>query len=349
MSIIKWKVHLYNWLPAPAFRLLLRIYRIGVTGLTSIPVFRSSRWAFAARVARRPISAADRRLLSARGDSKLQQWNEAFEVYEGPHSAPPINLAWVHKPIGGNFGDWLSPYIVAKVANREVHHTDLTDARRSRHVLSLGSIISRANRNSIVVGSGVNSLKDAIDQRATFRMVRGYITRELLPRHARSADLPCCDPGFFVEKLYTPRKAEASKLLIPHINHHQLFASIDQDEFELLSAQVCRKDDLERLIDQIASAEEVITSAMHVFVISCSYGVRCALIKPLDADIKVPGDGIKYRDCMSTVMTRDFYPVAVRVRKQMRLRDEVETRVESIDRLHIEASFSYFKDVLSEI
>lgn len=350
MNVLKWKIFLSNNLPTWAFRLLARAYRVGSLALARIPFFRASRTALALRIPRRQLSKADRARLARLGDPELQQWEEAFAAYDATSTERVVDLGWTHKPVGGNFGDWLAPYIVRGAVGCGIRHVDLTDARTSRHVVSLGSIISRANDRSVVIGSGINSLKDTIDPGASFRMVRGYITREALPPSARSADMPCCDPGFFMRQLYRPRinKAASARLLIPHINHHGLFSPMDCDEFELLSARMCRPADIEGLIDRIASAQEVVTSAMHIFVMCCTFGVRCALVKPLAADVGVPGDGVKYRDCMTPVLGDDFSPFMLDIRAGARLSENVETKVYDIDFGHIGKSFEAFKAILEE-
>lgn len=352
MNMLKWKIFLSNHLPTRFFLLLSRMYRLGTVWLSDFPGFRSSQNALAVRVAQRPLSDSDRRLIACHADLELRRWNGAFEAYEDRTANRILDLAWVHKPVGGNFGDWLAPYIVHGVSGAALNHVDLGAARRRRHILSLGSIISRANAHSVVLGSGINSLKDTINPAATFLMVRGHMTREALPANSRSHDIPCCDPGFFIRETYQPRLVEGegpARLLIPHINHWDLFSTIRDPDFALVSAKVSRPDDIEALIDRIASAQEVVTSAMHIFVTCCAYGVRCALIKPVLADVSVPGDGIKYRDCMTPVLARDFSPQTVDVREGFRVADEVGTDVYDIDFGHVAKSFALYQSILKEI
>ena len=351
MNILKTKILLSNHMPTWAFLFLVRTYRLLGRALLNSPILKRSANLLALRVAQRSLTAHDRMSLAASGNLKLRRWNEAFECDEQADGSRTIDLAWVHKPVGGNFGDWLSPYLTHKASGRRLRHVDLSDARRSRHLLSLGSIITRANSQSIVLGSGINSLKDSVNPSARYLMVRGHFTREALPPSARSENLVCCDPGFFVSELYTPKQLPraSARLLIPHINHHNLFQAIGDEDFEILSANVSHPHDLEDLIDRIASADEVITSAMHIFVVCCAYGVRCALIKPENADIRVPGDGVKYRDCMSPVLSEDFFPTEINVRKGIRLRDEIGSKIYEISRDHIRASFNMFSYTLENV
>ncbi|MEQ5789329.1 hypothetical protein J3454_15665 [Erythrobacter sp. NFXS35] len=352
MNALKWKIFLSNNLPTGLFLLLSRIYRLGAVVWSKLPGINASQKGLAIRVAQRSLSEADHELLTHQSDPRLRHWNEAFAAYEDRDAKRVLDLAWVHKPVGGNFGDWLSPYLVHGASGTALNHVDLGAARKRQHILSLGSIISQANANSVVLGSGINSIKDAINPAARYLMVRGHITREALPANARSQDIPCCDPGFFIRELYQPHPVEnnrSSRLLIPHVNHQRLFSTIHNPNFELLSANVSRPLDIEALIDRIAAADEVVTSAMHIFVTCCAYGVRCGLIKPVVADVIVPGDGIKYRDCMTPVISSDFAPQSVEIREGFRIEDEVGTKVFNIDFAHIQKSFSLYRSFLKGI
>jgi len=351
MDILKWKIFASNNLPTWAFLRLAKIYRLVTRAFANSPPFKASSGALEIRIPQRRLVAKDRLVLARPENYKLQQWDEAFSAYAVPCAGSSIDLAWTHKPVGGNFGDWLAPYIVNGVVDRAIRHIDLADPRNDVHVLSLGSIISRANKNSIVIGSGINSIKDEINRSAIYRMVRGCITLEKIPAHAKSSEIYCCDPGFFMREIYSPhRLAEtSSKLLIPHINHESLFSRIDSTGYKILHARACRPQDIERLIDKIASAREVITSAMHIFVMCCTYKIPCALIKPIMADVVVPGDGIKYRDCMSPIMVTDFTPTMVDLRSGTKVSEIVDTKLYEIDFDYIKKSYLRFHEILAEM
>ena len=348
MNLVRLKVAAYDRLPPAVFGGLSRLYRIALSLAARSLAFSRSHLALSLRVAQRRVGEADRQLLARPAHAALANWNAAFDDYEQVRSPRTVRLAWTHKPMGGNYGDWLSPYIVRHVTGARIVHADLGEARRYPHLVALGSIITYANRHSTVLGAGVNAVSDHIDPGADFRMVRGHVTRDLLPRHARSSEMVCCDPGFFLGHLYRPKepKVPGRRLLIPHINHHGHFAAVDHEGFELVDARRCRAADVEALIDAIAGATDVVTSAMHIFVTCCVYGVRCALIKPAHGATGVSGDGIKYRDCMSPVLGEDFRPTMVDMRAGVRLSECVETRRYGLDVDHIARSLDAFRALL---
>jgi hypothetical protein len=350
MSLARLKIGAYDHLPPALFSGLSRLYRIALSLASRVSVFSRSHLALSLRVAQRRVGERDRRLLARPAHAALAQWNAAFDDYEQAPASHTLRLAWTHKPLGGNYGDWLSPYIVRRVTGARIVHADLGEARRYPHLLPLGSIITYANRHSSVFGAGVNSASDHIDPSADFRLVRGHVTRDLLPRQARSSEIGCCDPGFFLGHLYRPRepKVPGRRLLIPHINHYDQFGAVEHEGFDLVDARRCRAADVEALIDEIAGASEVVTSAMHIFVTCCVYGVRCALIKPAHAATGVSGDGIKYRDCMSPVFSEDFRPSIVDMRPGVRLSECIDTRQYDLDFDHIARSLDRFRSLLDE-
>jgi hypothetical protein len=350
MNLVRLKIAAYDRLPPVVFRGLTRLYRLTLSLASRASGFSRSHAALSLRVAQRRLGEKDRSLLAQPGNAALTRWNAAFEEYEKGPSSHEVRLAWAHKPLGGNYGDWLSPYIVRHLTGARIVHADLGEARHYPHLVSLGSIITYANRHSAVLGAGINSTSDKIDARADFRMVRGYVTRDLLPRQARSSELACCDPGFFLGHVYRPGapKVPGRRLLVPHINHYGQFGAIDREDFDLVDARRCRAADVEALIDEIAGATEVVTSAMHIFVTCCVFGVPCALIKPQHAGTGISGDGIKYRDCMSPVLAEDFRPTVIDMRAGVRLSECVATRRYDLDFAHIARSLDQFRSLLGE-
>jgi hypothetical protein len=108
-------------------------------------------------------------------DDKNIRWGLAFSEYLQGVS-PPVSLVWAATPMPGNFGDWMSPYIIQKVTGRGIKFVNELYFRKAPHIVSLGSIVSCANKDSVVLGSGINSVKDCISQNANLVSVRGRYT-----------------------------------------------------------------------------------------------------------------------------------------------------------------------------
>ena len=65
-------------------------------------------------------------------------------------------LAWWSKPYPGNFGDWISPMLVAHVSDANIRLQPVTRATTAPHLVSLGSIGRFIRPSSIVVGTGIS-------------------------------------------------------------------------------------------------------------------------------------------------------------------------------------------------
>lgn len=352
MQLLDLKIIIADNIPKRWLPIIFRVYDFMLRALTWLLKGSISEIAISLRISRRSISTNDIAILEKYGPTYLRLWNEAFAEYENVQSIRKLKLAWVHKPACGNFGDWLAPYIVHHTVGAAVNHLDLLSSRREKHIISIGSIISRANRHSTVLGAGINALHDEIDPEARYVMVRGPFTLDAIPSSARSSEVICCDPGFFLGKLYNPRRRQPdvrSRLLIPHLNHEKLFSVVEDKSLTLRSARACSQNDIERLLDDIYNATQVITSAMHVFVACCAFDVPCALVKPNNAIQKVPGDGIKYRDCMSPVVNYDFSPQVINLVPDIRFDDEIDIRCIPIDTEYISKAFDLYKSSLEEL
>jgi hypothetical protein len=243
-------------------------------------------------------------------DDKNIRWGLAFSEYLQGVS-PPVSLVWAATPMPGNFGDWMSPYIIQKVTGRGIKFVNELYFRKAPHIVSLGSIVSCANKDSVVLGSGINSVKDCISQNANLVSVRGRYTGIA----AKHCDLKYGDPGFIISDLYKPKIVDYKTpthavVLVRHINH--IGVNIDFSGLcDELSINAARPVDIETFIDELNSYELVITSAMHCFITCISYGIDVILVNFTGKFNKIPGDGIKYLDCLSGVNLKEIKPVDI--------------------------------------
>lgn len=243
-------------------------------------------------------------------DDENLSWGIAFSEYAKGMS-PPISLVWAATPMPGNFGDWMSPYIIQKVTGRGINFVSELYLRKEPHIVSLGSIVSCANKNSVVLGSGISSAKSKISKAANIVSVRGRYTE----RASKYCDLKHGDPGFIISDLYKPKAVDFKKnnhgvALVRHINHTTVkidFSGLCDE----LSIHAARPVDIELLIDNLNSYGLVITSAMHCFITCISYKIDVILVNFTGSFNKVPGDGIKYLDCLSGVNLKEIKPLDI--------------------------------------
>lgn len=185
---------------------------------------------------------------------------------------------------GYNFGDYLTEYfyrhlliepfveanvyrLIGSVISTELMEWDLAGARHDAR-LSYWCCGTR----------GVHELPTDLKSRCDFWGVRGPLTRDAL---GLDADMVLGDPGFLLPLLYQPeRRPElcGKTGCMPHYSAvhraEDLRASVGADF--VLSPSVCTDEDLESLIDQIASMDFLLTASLHGAILACAYGVPFA-------------------------------------------------------------------------
>ncbi len=241
-------------------------------------------------------------------NDKETSWGLAFGEYL-TGCQPSINLVWAATPIPGNYGDWLSPYVMSRITGRSIKFMSEVTLNRAPHIVALGSIISCANKNSIVLGAGAGSKNETICNEANFVSVRGKYTGDLIGYSGACYG----DLGFIISDVYTPKNNESKSTrfaLVRHINHIDIDMnfSIYCDE---ISIKVARKADIEKFIDELHFHDVVLTSAMHCFITCISYKIKVVLVDFSNSHAKVPGDGMKYVDALSGVDLKEVMPVKI--------------------------------------
>jgi hypothetical protein len=260
------------------------------------------------------LKLKSRKIVSSNVRSSMAErdrWGEAFCLYNSGVGRKSVALMWADGPIPGNYGDWLSPYIITKTLKVNVTHVDEAGDNHKPHLVALGSILTSANDFSVVVGAGVSSLSDEVNEQAKLVSVRGPYTAA----HIKNASQVCSrygDIGFLLRRIYNPRFSKKNGILVVrHIQHRSLSITLD-DEFREASIFRARPDDIESFIDELHGAELVATSAMHCFITCISYSIPCVLFSMGDWRNSVPGDGVKYKDSLSGVGLPEILPLFIR-------------------------------------
>lgn len=231
--------------------------------------------------------------------------NAAFEYQNYNNSFSPIPLCWYPFPGPGNYGDWLSPYILTRITNRSVHFVPFSKLSKydSKHLLFIGSIIKFATKYSLVFGSGASRKETLCSKEARYLSVRGELTKDVLIRNgvAGASVLPTGDPAVVLPLIYRSKRSDNGRfVLVRHFSHLQIPISLPEncDEISILRSSA---SDIERFIDQINSYSGVLTSAMHCYITCQAYGIPCAFVTWESAQERIAGDGMKYLDYSSGV------------------------------------------------
>jgi len=221
----------------------------------------------------------------------------SFLNYAAKPSNNTIFLSWWENPYPGNYGDWLTPYIISHYTESKIIFQSLTSRTTKKHIVSLGSVGRFIKSKSVVVGTGVSSFKHPLNPKADYVSVRGPHTAELLVKSGGPKIESFGDPGVVLSRILplTRGATNGRVALVRHHTHLQAPVVLPAD-FDELSVKLSHPDDIVSFIKKLNEYESVVTSAMHVLITCQSYGIPCALVVFKGFEEYVHGDGIKYID-----------------------------------------------------
>lgn len=236
----------------------------------------------------------------------------SFLGYASKNSESSVNLSWWSYPHPGNFGDWLSPYIVQKYSGSKIQFQPLQDADRSVHLVAVGSIGRFIKKSSVVIGTGISSQDYPIEPGAKYISVRGPRTAHILRRSGGPRIESFGDPGVVVSQIF-PIIRQATNGRIALVRHHSHLALPVKlpDHIDELSVLRSHQSKIEEFFVVLNNYDAVITSAMHVYITCQSYGIPVALITFKGFESAVHGDGIKYLDYAEGAGVESINPEAV--------------------------------------
>lgn len=221
----------------------------------------------------------------------------SFLSYSSYQAEGSLRLSWWSHPHPGNFGDWLSPYLLQKYSRNAIQFQALNEVARTPHIVAIGSIGRFIKKNSIVVGTGVSSDEHLMEPGAKYFSLRGPRTAALLKKSGGPTVDSFGDPGVLVSRIYPViRGATNGRLaLVRHHSHRSLpiRRPENMDEISILRSHPAQMEELFIALNQY---EAVITSAMHIYIVCQSYGIPVALVTFEGFEGAVHGDGSKYLD-----------------------------------------------------
>lgn len=212
---------------------------------------------------------------------------------------------------GNNFGDILSKNIVEALSGELVkwekpYRADLIavgslfdKVQESRFKRKICSPFKKIN----VWGTGVHTKGKKLSCNGLdIHAVRGKITADRLGLSVKECVLG--DPAILCSKLFElndPSGREKSVIATPHKNDINSKLWVDKIsklfQVEVETVHLCQDPNV--ILDKIAKAKCVITSAMHPLIVGHSYGVPVVLVNVGQA--VVPGGEYKFRDYFSAI------------------------------------------------
>ena len=238
----------------------------------------------------------------------------SFAFYASKESDRCLDLSWWVRPFPGNFGDWLSPFLLSHYGDCKISfQTPTAPVRKTpSHIVAVGSIARFIKNNSIVIGTGVSSYDYPIETQAQYLSVRGPLTADFL----RSCGGPNVDsfgdPAVLISRVIPLKRGKTNGriALVRHASHDRVPLKLSKN-FDELDILVSHPDLILDFLTKLIKYDEVITSALHVLICCQSYGIPCSLVTFEGLEDSISGTGLKYPDYSLGVGLKELNPMVV--------------------------------------
>lgn len=214
-----------------------------------------------------------------------------------------VDAWWWDRPHPGNLGDIINPYIIEKLSGAPPRFTS-----SSPRLIGIGSIIKFARGGDAVWGAGAPSRDTVINPEATFRAVRGPLTRELVLAAGGSCPEVYGDPAWILPRIYRPKIKRTHSLgVIRHFTHRDMPLNLGEGVKEIDILRV-GYDEIEDFIDEMHSCEGIVSTSLHGVIIAHAYGIPCKHAVMSGSSRQIHGDGIKFKDYFLSVGREGIEP-----------------------------------------
>lgn len=201
-----------------------------------------------------------------------------------------LNVFWFRRPRPGNFGDILTPLILAHYGY-QVNHSMQEDA----DYMMIGSIAKLARPGITVLGSGAMTSGAKLDPGANWRWVRGPHTRDLVIRNGGECAEIYGDPAMLLPRIIAPAADKKHAVgIVPHYVDYQE----TKDRYPDLPVINILNSDPAEVVREITQCERIISSSLHGIIAAHAYGIPAAWVEFGD---RLSGDGTKFHDHYESV------------------------------------------------
>jgi len=198
-----------------------------------------------------------------------------------------------------NFGDAVTPLLLGRLTGKKVVWVNPFYYKK-KHALVIGSILSTANRYSVIWGSGFMSDKNkSIDRSVEIRAVRGPKTRQKLLDAGIHCPEVYGDPALLLPKVYNPQIEKKYKLgIVAHYaDNKNSWLNRFQNEKDVKILNVQELDPL-KFIDDVLRCEKIASSSLHGIILADAYEIPSIWIKFSD---NIKGGNFKFHDYFMSV------------------------------------------------
>lgn len=172
-----------------------------------------------------------------------------------------------------NIGDALAPIIYKWML--DYYGLDVNyKCEKTKHLLTVGSILGMHDFDAVVWGSGVHSKSSmkAVQKQSKFRkldirIVRGPVTEMVLTQAGYDCPQKYGDPAVLLPLVYSPEQTmkKYKVSVIPHISDMNCYSN-----YHMIDV---RTKDYKKFIDEIVSSELVVSTSLHGLILAESYGI----------------------------------------------------------------------------
>lgn len=209
-----------------------------------------------------------------------------------------------------NFGDFMTPWLANHFTNRPVLNVRNLPSSEGA-ILGVGSIVQGIDvnhKNAKVWGSGIISAHNHLNVAKKLKKsnldyvyaCRGELTKGFFKNYGFDYSNVLGDPGLLFGQLYQPKSIDKYKFaIIPHYIHYKFFKDLELENCIIVNV----RDELTSVLDQIASAEKIISTSMHGLIIAQSYNIPWLHLYINDGR-QLVGEEFKFEDFFS-ILERD--------------------------------------------
>ena len=200
-----------------------------------------------------------------------------------------------------NYGDALAPFIVSHLSNKKLKRiTTKKSKNRARFFekyFTVGSIIKRAGKNSIIWGSGIIK-RDEMVESAQFLAVRGPRTRNRLLELGYNVPEIYGDPALLLPEMIPDNSSKKYEIgIIPHyIDFEKFIQKFPGNEKYTVINLIT--DDVVKTTKEILKCKRIVSSSLHGVIVPQAYNIPSIWVKFSN---QLSGDNIKFYDYFESV------------------------------------------------
>lgn len=172
-----------------------------------------------------------------------------------------------------NFGDRLSPLLLSRITGKKYYSPFFKNTVR---IFCIGSILNRADKNSLIWGSGFMSDKQfSKDRPKKIFAVRGPLTRKNFLLRNIECPKVYGDPAILLNKYFIIKKSKEYKYgIVPHFRDKKsIWVKRQLEKYKKEAVFIDIEADIEDVIKKICCCKFIISSSLHGLICADTYKI----------------------------------------------------------------------------